>query len=289
MSEWLENLPDDLKSNPTLAKFEDASQLAKSYVELEAFRGQSLRIPGEDASAADQQQFYETVMTRVPGLVRKPSDDDEESVGAFWKSMGRPEDADGYAEIEGMTPDQTEAMRKAALDANLTNTQFKKMAEQLTGKASQEREQMEFNRKQELDKLHLEWGTAKDQKMTNIKHIAAQMGMDETLMADIHNENPAVLRFMDAVVQKIGNEGAQLQNQLDSSTGGAMTPQEAELALAEIFNNSEHPFFNPADPGNAAAKRRVIELQTLASPGASTTLASQRSGYGSVRATDTIF
>jgi len=129
---WIDEVPEEYRG--VAAKYENPGELAKAYRELELFRGKSLTIPSEDASAGEQQEFYNKVMERAPGLVRKPMAEDPESYDNFWKSMGRPADADGYAALDGMTPEQTSFMREAALKANLTNDQFKQFAGVFTEK-----------------------------------------------------------------------------------------------------------------------------------------------------------
>jgi len=47
-AEIIESLPEDIRSSPTLEKFNDLPSIAKSYVELENYRGKSIGIPGND-------------------------------------------------------------------------------------------------------------------------------------------------------------------------------------------------------------------------------------------------
>ena len=46
--EVIESLPEDIRGNATFEKFNDVGALAKSYVELEGYRGKSIGIPGTD-------------------------------------------------------------------------------------------------------------------------------------------------------------------------------------------------------------------------------------------------
>ena len=48
-SNWRDTLPDDLKGNPALANFQDIGQMAKSFVDMKSFQGDSIRVPGQDA------------------------------------------------------------------------------------------------------------------------------------------------------------------------------------------------------------------------------------------------
>jgi hypothetical protein len=281
---WLDAVPEDIRGS--MAKFDDVGALAKGYMELEAFRGKSLTIPGEDASAGDQQAFYDKVMEKVPGLVRKPQAEDAESYANFWKGMGRPESADDYAALDGMTPDQTQFMRDAALKANLTNDQFKEFAGVFAEKQSMDGQIASEARKAELDTIYQGLGAGKDQKLQAVKNLAMQLEMDESLQ---DFENPAVLNLMLKLVDKVGSEGGQLQEQIGEQASAVMTPAEAELKIGEIMNDPA--YMDASDPRHKILQRRVVELMAYKNPGASTTMASQRVGHGSLAEStrDTIF
>ena len=51
---WRDSLPDDLKGNAALANFEDVGQMAKSFVDMKSYQGNSIHIPGEDAGDEDR-------------------------------------------------------------------------------------------------------------------------------------------------------------------------------------------------------------------------------------------
>jgi hypothetical protein len=275
---WRAQLPEQMQTAPSLLKFESPAALAQSYLELEAYRGSSLRIPGPDASAGDQQEFVTKLMEKVPSLVRKPTDDDPESVDNFWKGMGRPDSADEYAAIDGMDENQTEFMRKAALEANLTNAQYRKLAEKMAGKATVERDEANFANQAKMQELEKQWGLSKSEKLQAINLLAGQLEMPESLRENM-GDNPDVLAFMDKLVAKIGSEGAVMQQQVGENGSAVMTPIEAELKINEIMGNREHDFWNPASPGHGSAKRYMIELAKYADPGAGTSMESQRAGY----------
>ena len=95
---WTSQIGDVLKDEAAkekLSKFGKLSDLAKSYLELEAKTGNSIFKPGEDASDEEREAFY--------------------------KALGKPESADKYS-IKG---DEGKAFRELAFKANLTDDQAK--------------------------------------------------------------------------------------------------------------------------------------------------------------------
>ena len=76
--EWMDNLPEELRESEGLKKFGSVEDLAKSYVNLEGLRGNSIRIAGPDASAEDRAAVYKKVMTHMPELTLKPDPESPE-------------------------------------------------------------------------------------------------------------------------------------------------------------------------------------------------------------------
>jgi hypothetical protein len=286
---WRDALPDTLKAVPSLQKFDSIEGLANSFIQLEQYQGNSVRIPGPDATADDQLKAYSKVMERMPGLVRKPVEDDAESMSQFWSSLGKPEKADDYAAIDGLSPEQTEFMRNTAFESNMTGTQFRQFAEKFAGQVTMTNEESAFAAKSEYQELEQEWGMAKDTKMQAIRMMAAQLQMDESLMDSITSDVPnvKVLRLMDTIVRKIGSEGSALQTQIGENGTSVMSPQEAEAQIAEIMGRPEYR--DTSSPMQAGLVRKVVELGRFADPNASTSMASNRSGFGTIKATDTMF
>jgi hypothetical protein len=68
---FIDSLPEDLRSEPSLADFKDLSGLAKSYVSAQKMLGSSVRIPTEEASPEAREEFYSKLQS-VPGVVRIP-------------------------------------------------------------------------------------------------------------------------------------------------------------------------------------------------------------------------
>lgn len=97
---WTAQLPGDLKDSASLTKFSNLGDLGKAYVELEGRLGKSVVLPGEEAS--------------------------EEERAEFLKKIGRPETPEGYTLKlpESADPEAMKALKQAAFEAGMTDTQF---------------------------------------------------------------------------------------------------------------------------------------------------------------------
>jgi hypothetical protein len=70
----------------------------------------------------------------VKGTIRLPAEDaDEESVSEFYSKLGRPDDTEGYEQIEGMAEEAAAKFNGAAFKAGLTSAQHKELATAIKG------------------------------------------------------------------------------------------------------------------------------------------------------------
>lgn len=143
---WTSQIGDVLKNDGAkekFSKFEKLSDLAKSYLELEAKTGNSIAKPGENAS-----------------------DDERE---AFYRALGKPETADKYS-VKG---DDVAAFREMAFKANLTDEQAQALfaSMQELGKNTQAQMQANFDQqaKQTQADLAAEYGEKYSEKIEMLK------------------------------------------------------------------------------------------------------------------------
>jgi hypothetical protein len=248
MDNWREALPEEMQSNPTLSKFDSLEALANSYVEMEQYQGNSIRIPSESAGEADLASFHEKLRERVPSLVSKPDETDPDGMAQFFMSMGRPETGDGYETIEGLG-EQDAFMREVALEANLTDKQYKAFVSKLTERAAAEQEGLQEASNQAREAYFATLGDKKDTVLEQLKLFANQTGMDDDLQAAIGPEgNPAVMKYLDTLRKKISTEGGELQRQTGEQGDPGVTLAEAEEEVTEIIArmNSRDSNLTPA-------------------------------------------
>ena len=262
---WRDGLSDDYKNAPAFKDFTDLNAFAKSHIDLNAHLGQSVRIPSADAKPEDMQAFYTKMIDKVPGLTAMPNPDDAEATAAFWAKAGVPAEATGYALPEGIDPTSAPLSGDLALKAGLTLTQFKSLSETLSGASTEGYEKAKADLKAEQDKVFYEWGAAKNDKLAAINVLLKNSGAPDTLLSAVSDLNVGAdfLSWADGLVKAIGGEGSQLVQQ-ENTPAGYLTPSEAESRIAEMMGNKEHPFWKAGDPGNAEAKKRMVELVKMA-------------------------
>jgi uncharacterized protein YukE len=273
-----EMLPEDLRNDPSLKDVQDVGTLAKMFRDTKAMQGNSLRIPGEDASEEDWQQFYSKVAERAPGIMPKPDFDSEEQRVEFYKSLGMPEQPSEYEipEMEGiqMDDDRVEFLQSAAHDIGLTKKQFHDVMAKVLEKDAADIQSQQQARDQKMAELKQEWGQAFDK----YAGYAEQLRQQYLPFIPAEQMGAETLRGLAQLAEAMGGEGAEVLNQ--SSASDSVTPEEAQNQINEIYNNRQHPFWNASDPGHSDALQRMLKLQKAANPGASTTVSALRASGG---------
>lgn len=187
---WRDMLPEDLR--PRMEKFADVASLAKSYAELESWRGKSYSVPGADAP--------------------------DEEWGKVYDRLGRPASADKYdiKMPDGVQVD--DGFMKAAKEwfhaAGLNQKQAQKVAERFAASTAEQATEAQRTAartvEQEVDKLKREWGSGEFEKNIQIANRAfAQympQGAEDLVLADGSKlgNNPAMIRAFAAIGREIG-------------------------------------------------------------------------------------
>ena len=99
-SDWRSSLPEDIRSAKAFDSVKDVNSLAKQFLDAQSHMGNSIRIPGEDAGQEAIDAFNQKLMNKTSLMQRPETPEDFDSV---FKSMGKPEDASGYAVPEDIT------------------------------------------------------------------------------------------------------------------------------------------------------------------------------------------
>lgn len=256
---WKDDLPEKVRDWDEVKNAETPEAFFDQISNMRSAMGQSLRIPGDDASEETHKAFHTKLTEKVPGLVQVPGDDDTEGQTALYRRLGAPETFEGYE-----TGDDVVALslREAAFASGLSKKQFSKVIERLvTGRAAA---------KEEADTLHTtgrqtlkeEWGQAFEGKMNTAELIRNQYFAFSPEMDKLSADT--VKAFVKLGEQMVGEaEGFKTVGEQI----GVMTPSEAQLKISEIMNNKQHPYWIPRDPGNKAAREKMTKLNKYAYPG----------------------
>ena len=231
---WREYLPEDLRDHTTLADFKDVGSLAQSLIDTKRMVGGMVRIPGPDAGEADVKAFKEKLLSADLGVIPTPDLSDPEEAAAYYLRMGRPEEASGYTQVEGMDPQRFESLSKLAHEAGISNKQFEQVAAAMVAEGTQANEAVIAERTQGVDALKSEWGEAFPEKYARAQRLAEATKGPEGLLEAMRSNavDAATLRWLDGVAASLGGEGANLLDnlpQVNSDTREELEQQRDEL------------------------------------------------------------
>lgn len=196
MPPWTEQLPAELKTADflkTFSKFKKVGDLAKSYSELEKKSGNSIAIPGDDAS--------------------------DEEKAAFYEKLGRLKSADEYK-----VPDESlNFYRKLAYENNLSQGQLdniiKAVADNGLKMLANNAEQQKKQAMATDAALHAEYGDSYSEKMELLQRGIRDYGGNELgakLQATGLLYDPQIVRMFIA----LGEQNAEAGSVSKGSGGG---------------------------------------------------------------------
>ena len=234
--DWRSALPEDIRDNPSFAKFNDVTSLASSYVNLQSHLGRD--------------------------KIAKPvTDSDWDDVYEF---LGRPESADKYEielpkglpdEIASQFNDETlSSFKQEAHKLGLNAEQVKRLVAWQAGNMSKQHEAYKGIIDQSMEQgesaLRQEWGRAYDQNLGFARKAFVEYGGD-ALAAKMESSglgnDPDVLKAF-ANIAKTTMADKDLAGP-SSGTRMALTPEEARSEASTImshpaYTDKRHPEHN---------------------------------------------
>jgi hypothetical protein len=252
---WLDTLPQDIRSSPSLIKYKSIEELAKGHINAES-------LIGKKRIAAPDQSWKDT--------------DWEE----FYKSVGRPETPDGYKLPELKLPEGLKAdgakvkkAREAFHKAGLTGRQFEAAmglyAEELSTAHEAERVARETAISEGTNALKQKWGDKFDANLDVARNVLKKFG-SSGLLKQIEDSgfgnNPEFIASLHAIGSAILDDRARGQG------GGDLDIMDSTRATREIETLKMDAGFqkilnDPKDPGHKAAVERWMSLFSKAHPG----------------------
>ena len=245
--DWRTAIPEDLRSDPSLADIQDVAGLAKGYVHAQHMIGSDkVAIPGKDAAPEVLDEFY--------------------------NKLGRPEQASGYETPKENMPDvpvtkeQTDVFFQEAHRIGLNKQQAAALvrwqAEQAHSGMEMGQQQVDADLEQAVNTMRQEFGQAYDEKMDMAKKAAKQFGGDE-LMALLDSTG---LGNEPALIKAFANIGKAVANDEVIGGGGRqgfmVSPSEAKVQISQLKRD---PNFMKSyqDSGNVGHVEAVAEMNRL--------------------------
>ena len=258
---WKEALPDELRSEPMLERFNDVPALAKALVSAQ-------RMVGADKIAI-------------------PAANDREAWGTVYDRLGRPRSADGYdlerpATVPGdfavdggmVERFRTEAHR-LGLSADQATGLYRWFLSSESERLADVTNQIDDLRNQNEGELKETWGGRYDEKAA-LAIDAARMLLAEDdlqrLAANGYTSDPVVMRLLAAVGERV------VEGRVDGEGTQSMgrSPAEARSEIERLHTNQEFikVYQDRVHPDHQDAVARMSRLYEQAYPGGTTAASS---------------
>jgi len=276
LKKFLEHVPEAHRDMGIFKEADNIDVVFERIGELNAHRGQSIRIPTENASAEDMAAFDAKLTEKVPGLVRMPGEDaDDAARNSFYGQLGRPNEAAGYQlpeTPEGMepNPEAFEALGAFAFENGLTQKQFNTLATREIERQHAADTELAAKSAETVSKLKESWGSAFDSRKALVKEF-----LDKTFP---HNKElplesldaDSIFSFEKLAVAAAseGGLGGDFSN-TGSGDDGTTTRAEARNRINEIMGNPNHPYHTPGAAGYDEAQvsmRKLYQISAGAKP-----------------------
>lgn len=239
---WLDDLPDDLKSDANLKVIHDVPSLAKSFIHAQKMIGaDKVVIPSKHATDADWDVVYD--------------------------KLGRPKLEDYKFElpkeskfIDTALADQLKPLaHKAGIMPKQLEPILKWYDENMAKADAEMAKQKEAEIKAGLDGLKKEFGEAYSQKLSFAHQVLKEHGTKEMLeLVDKDpslGNNPHLIKLLSKVGELMYKEDGMPDG--SNAKGSALTPDEARMKANEILADATHPYNNPEHPNHKAAVEEV--------------------------------
>lgn len=285
---WKASLPDNVKDWNEVKEAKSPESFWEQMQNMRSFIGQSIRVPGEDASKEDRAAFNEKLMEKVPNLIQKPDIENDEVMQSFYNQMGRPAEVTGYKAPEISAPDGImlqedlpDTFKGIAHRYGLTQKQYEGVIKDYTQNTIDQAEDQLNHHRTAMKGLNDEWGMKYDSNIKKAEAIRATYFNDVVPNLDVAGAD--TVKAFANIAERFGKEGAnQLIENTRSEPSNSVVPEEAQNRLDDILRNRDHAYWNASDPGHQRAVDKVVELTKMANPKSSRNVDDLRSNQNVV-------
>jgi len=261
--EWaVKELPAGLHNAPFLKDTASLEDFALQLTNASQHMGNSIRIPGSDASEDVRQEFTAKLMSKVPGLMEVDLDT-EAGQRAILTKMGLPAEQAEYGAGE-----EHGWLAQVAFDSGLTKNQFTSLVTKLGDVNKHRATEKNASTQAEVQTLYSDWGLAKPQKMDNIEGLLKLTNAPDDLMLRITSgtADATTLKWLDVMASQFA-EAAKFKK--DENSPDHVTPAEAQVQIQELMANPEYMKNTPVA---LQMRQKMLKLQQAANPQAKLSL-----------------
>lgn len=267
-----QSAPQGAPERPSIEKFETWEALENGYRELESYRGNSIRIPSQEAGDESWQEFNEKI-GKIPGVTFLPQEGDSEGWNNFYQRMGAPAEPSGYEfqnpeGMEGVEATDVADFQQVAHANHLTREQAQGIYQHLAGNIMEADKAAQEQNIQDVAQFKDSIGGNFPHILEQAKAAAIQLESDLPGISDYMNNISPDDKNFDVNTVRMMTLFAKLSGEQPAVGGGrpanTLSKEEAMLQVQEIRDNPEHPYNNELDPAHEAAKKKVANLYQMA-------------------------
>jgi hypothetical protein len=246
--DWKDNLPDEIKNDPSIKSLKDVAALAKSYIHGQKLIGKDKIIVPDQFTSEDQWKEIYTKLGMPAELdkydFKAPETTDKEFLKGF-KELGHK---------VGILPKQAEALfgwfeehanKSVALAENDNKAKYEATVES----------------------LKREWGQAYDKKLANAGGMFKEF-TDEATRKELRelgfSSHPKVVRLMAQIADKFG-DGKFIAPGGNGQMG--ITPEEAQKKINAVYANKDHAYFHKQNAQHEDARAEMAKLHAAVRAG----------------------
>ena len=258
--DWKQNLPKDVQGWDEVKNSDTPEKFFNQVSNMRSMIGQSIRVPSKEASPEQMEEFYKKVEAKAPDLMRRPNPEDDESMEAVMRALGKPENEEGYTLDAEVSEAELADLRNMAKNVGLTKAQFKKLADGMLGANNLIKQQSEERISKERESLQKEWGAATDERFNDLLNIAEATGASPQMIEQIKNKtiDAHSAKWLYQMGKQLGGEAINAHVQEKT-----LAPDEARERIDDILNNPQHPYWLASHPDHQKAVDKVINLHRL--------------------------
>lgn len=292
MSSWKDGLSEEHGASPAFKDIgDDINDLAKNYLDAQAYLGNAIRIPGEDASKESISEFHEKLRLKVPGLMLTPDLEDEDTVNGFLSKLGRPDAVDGYEmpAVNGIDlgDDREKTIRVSALKHGLTVKQVKGFLGDIFTADAGTIEVATLDQEEALLGLKKEWGVTYDPKIKALKDgmLLSEAPTDLTDALSANNMPPPIVKWLSGIFAKFSSESTNLGDNEDKDVNNPdlLDPVEASTRANEIRDKMMKGDVPQTSPEYKILLNKLLKYEQMANPDSSKDINDLRAGFTSAK------
>ncbi len=261
-NDWRESLPENVRGWDEAKNADSPDAFFKQIGDLRSHLGNSIRVPTDDAGDETRQEFFEKLQRKVPEIMRRPDMDNDDVMKDVWASLGKPQEADHYDLPEigeyKISDDKAAALKKLALDSNLTKKQFKQLTQGLLQDDADRQRDAAAELERMQGELKRDWGDALDSRMETVRRIAEQSNAPETLLKALEEgtADSATVKWLYDFSKQFA-EDSPIKTQMKEID----SPQDIQGKIDDIMNNNQHPYWITNHPQHSAAVNKMLDLR----------------------------